>query len=934
LPQIVVRGGVVTVSDSAADDRPPMVVRDIELTSTPVAEAAVAGGLPSVRIEGSAGGPQVRRIELHASCDGGSRLCIGNVKIHQLQVGEPIYAWIEPLLPSAAKSTRVSGTIDGTVSATWQCGGASPPEVAAKLALSGGRLVDPRLSQPVTELAGDIVVDARQLVIEQMRGKWKSAAVAISLNRSGWAANAPIGLAARLDNAPLDEDLYNVLATAANPPNAVGIPIANLLLQECQKYRPTGLANATIQATFDGQKWLATATLEGRQLAFESDKFAYRLTDGAGTIRFTPADGVQLPKLALNLTAVAGGQRLRIDGEVTDPRPGAAGWVQVQGEGLEIEDRMIAALKETPRQVIASLHPSGKFNLTHWRIDRPQIGVEPQMSLRLDLTDVRINYEHFPYALREIRGVIEATGNQWTFSNLVSGGRRAIHGEGFLRPGVEGNELWLRFAGQNVPLDDNLFYALQPQVQEAWKQLRPTGSINLTAEVRHRVGQGKPSIGVVVQPAPNSSLRPVFFDYPMEDVSGTITFDDGEIALHDVKAHDDSGVKMGANGKGSFSPDGGWEFSLHGLWADRMMLGSTLLSAMPPQLSRIVSALRPSGYFSLHDGALRFRKPPSEIAALETAWDVHLVSHQSDLSCGVDLQNISGTVQLKGKSDGQRSYSSGELDLETVVYQGVQLTNVRGPFWVDESQCHLGRYAANHTVGEQTRRVSGNVYGGAIVGDGWVQFGVLPQYGVEAEITGADLNRLIVERFGGRQSFQGKMDAQVMLKGEGASMARLAGDGKVHIREANIYELPLLMGLLKTLRTGGGDKTAFNQSDITFRIQGPHVYLDQIDFLGDVVDLKGYGETDFDQNVKLIFRGEFGPREYHVPLVKNIVGHMSQQVMTMYVDGTLTNPHVTKEAFPELSQILKQIRTDLETPAPPAATRQAQRDMFGREANR
>jgi hypothetical protein len=583
--------------------------------------------------------------------------------------------------------------------------------------------------------------------------------------------------------------------------------------------------------------------------------------------------------------------------------------------------------------VIESLRPSGKFNLTHWRIDRSQAGVEPQTSLRIDLTDVRINYELFPYRLEKIRGVIEAQGDQWTFSNLESGGLRTIHGEGFLRPGVEGNELWLRFTGQNVPLDDNLFFALQPEVQEAWKQLRPTGSINLTAEVRHRVGQGKPSIGVMVQPAANASLRPVFFDYLMDDVSGTIAYNDGAITLHDIRAHDDSGTTMGANGGGSFSSEGGWQFTLNGLWADRMTMRPALLAAMPPQLSRLINQLRPNGSFSLHDSQLTFRKPPSEIAALETEWNVRLGCHRGDLSCGVELQNITGTVQLAGKSDGQRCFSSGELELETVTYQDVQLTNVRGPFWVDESRCHLGAYAANHT-GQPARRISGNAYGGAIAGDGWVQFDVLPQYGVEAEIAGADLNRLIVERFGGRQSFQGKMNAQVMLKGEGSSMARLAGDGKVHISEANIYELPLLMGLLKTLRTGDGSKTAFDQSDITFRIQGPHVYLDQIDFLGDVVDLKGYGETDFDQNVKLIFRGEFGPREYHVPLVKNIVGHMSQQVMTMYVDGTLTNPHVTKEAFPELGQILKQIRTDLETPAAPAAARQAQRDMFGRETNR
>ena len=933
VPKIVIRGGELSVIDSADAGRPPVVVRDIELTVAPVADAAATGGLPSLRIDGVAGGAQVRRLEVHAAYDAATRICNGNIAIHQLQAGEALFAWIEPMMPPVAQATRVTGMVDGAGNASWRFDGRSRPEFTAKLALSGGRLSDPRLSEPVTELVGDIVVDAGQLKVEQMRGKWKSAAVAISLNRVGWAANAKLAVSARVDDAPLDEDLCKVLATAANPPNATGIPVASLLLEECEKYRPTGFANATVQATFDGVRWSPTATLEGRQLAFESDKFAYRLTDGAGTIVFTPADANTQAKLQIKLTAVGGGQRLRIDGEVTDPRPGAAGWVQIQGEGLEIEDRMIAALKETPRQVIASLHPSGKFNLTHWRIDRPQAGVEPQTSLRLDLTDVRINYEHFPYALREIRGVIEAKGNEWAFSNLISGGRRTIYGEGFLQPAAEGHELWLKFTGQNVPLDDNLFYALQPPVQEAWKQLRPTGSVNLTAEVRHRVGQGKPSIGVVVQPAPNSSLRPVFFSYPMDDVSGTIAYNDGEITLHEVKAHDDTGAMMGANGKGYFSPDGGWEFTLNGLWADRRMVGSALLAALPPQLSRLVNQLRPNGFFSLHDGELTFRKPASAIATLETAWDVQLESHRSDLSCGVELRNVTGAVQLVGRSDGQRCDSSGELDLETVTYQDVQFTNVRGPFWVDESQCHLGRYASNHT-GQQARHLSGNVYGGAVAGDGWVHFGVLPQYGVEAALTGADLNRLIVERFGGRQTFQGKMDAQVMLKGEGSSMARLAGDGNVHIREANIYELPLLMGLLQVLRTGAPDKTAFNQSDIKFRIQGPHVYLDQIDFLGDVVDLYGYGETDFDQNIKLIFRGEFGPREYHIPLVKNIVGQMSQQVMQMYVDGTLTDPHVTKEAFPEISQMLKQIRTDLETPAGPAAARQAQRDMFGRETSR
>lgn len=939
-PTVIVHGGAVTISEEGDGAKPAIEIRDVAATVTPRAGSA-AGGPPTLEVAGTAGGPSVRRVTFQAAVDGAAQQIAGEVTIDQLQLNEALHAWIEPALPEAARATRLSGVVDGTVRGTWSAGGAAAAEFTAKLSVSGGRLTDPRLSQPVTDMTAQVTMNGAQLAISEARAKWGSAAVALSLNRSGWSASAPVALSARVDGVPLDESLLEVLATAGNPRGARGLPIANLLREECAKYKPTGVGSGTLQATFDGYRWTPTATLDCRQLAFESDKFAYRLTDGAGTLAFKPAEAERPARIEIKLTAIGGGQRLRIDGEVLDPRPGAAGWVQIQGEGLEIDDRMIAALRDKPREIIASLHPAGKFNLAYWRIDRPQPGVEPQTSLRLDLTDVRINYDHFPYALREIRGAIEARGSHWTFSNLVSGGRRTIHGEGHLRPTPAGGELWLKFTGQEVPLDDNLFYALQPPVQEAWRQLRPTGAVNLTAEVRHLVGQGKPSVGVVIQPGPHSSVRPAFFSYLMDDVSGTIAYRDGEVTLHELKAHDDNGAWMGGSGKGFFAADGGWEFTLSGLWADRMTARPALLAAMPPQLSAIINQLRPSGSFSLHDGELAFRKTASALTPVETGWDVQVECHQTDLNCGVELRNIHGAVRLVGRSDGQRCYSSGELDLESVAYQEVQFTNVKGPLWVDESQCRLGRWATDQ-MGQPVRRVTANVYGGSVASDAWVRFGALPQYGAETTLTGADLNRMMVERFGGQQAFQGKIDAKMMFTGEGSSLARLAGDGTVHIREANIYELPLLMGLLKVLRTGAPDKTAFNQSDIRFRLQGPHVYLDQIDFLGDVVDLKGYGEVNLnafgastlDHDMKLIFRGEFGPREYHLPLVKNLVGQMSQQVMTMYVDGTLSEPHVTREAFPEIGQMLKQIRTDLEAPAAGAATRQAQRDRFGAESSR
>jgi hypothetical protein len=158
--------------------------------------------------------------------------------------------------------------------------------------------------------------------------------------------------------------------------------------------------------------------------------------------------------------------------------------------------------------------------------------------------------------------------------------------------------------------------------------------------------------------------------------------------------------------------------------------------------------------------------------------------------------------------------------------------------------------------------------------------------------------------------------------------------GNVHIREANIYELPLLVSLLKILRHGAPNSTAFDQSDIDFEIKGPHITLKRIDFLGDVVDLYGYGETGFDEHVKLAFRAELGPRDYALPLVKNFVGHTSGNLMRLYVDGTLTDPKVATEAFPGFNQILQQVRTDFEAGGGPAAREAARTDPFGRPIGR
>jgi hypothetical protein len=61
-------------------------------------------------------------------------------------------------------------------------------------------------------------------------------------------------------------------------------------------------------------------------------------------------------------------------------------------------------------------------------------------------------------------------------------------------------------------------------------------------------------------------------------------------------------------------------------------------------------------------------------------------------------------------------------------------------------------------------------------------------------------------------------------------------------------------------------------------------------------------------------------------MMKSLIGQANQQIMQMYVTGTLSQPQVTREAFPKINQMLQQVRQDLEDPVG-AAERQAQRGI-------
>jgi len=314
-------------------------------------------------------------------------------------------------------------------------------------------------------------------------------------------------------------------------------------------------------------------------------------------------------------------------------------------------------------------------------------------------------------------------------------------------------------------------------------------------------------------------------------------------------------------------------------------------------------------------GAVDFTKP-GPTAPLHTSWNVDLFLDRASLQAGAALENIFGRVRLTGSSDGTRYASRGELDLNSLTYKNFQFTEVIGPLWFDNNTVVLGDWGPQYRPpGQGGRRVTAKLLGGTLAGDCHVQLGPLPHYHLVASISQADLGTFANENLASHQRLEGKVLANIDLHGQRRADS-LFGSGNIHLTDANIYELPVMVSLLKIIRAKPPDATAFTQSDILFNIRGEYIILKRIELNGDAVNLKGQGFLKLDGQTNpinlqlhtMVGRG-------NIPLLTGLLSEASQQIMTIQVTGTLDHPITKPQAFPAANQALQQLQAEPERPS-------------------
>ena len=793
---------------------------------------------------------------------------------------------------------RIAG-LRGRISMDWQAAGTLTALEAAVFSVTGrlesGRFEHASLPSAMSDVTAGFQVDRTGLRFEKLEAHAGSTLLRGSGRYAGWTNTADFDLLLEAERLVVGRHWEGMLPAS--------------MASQWSKLLPAGEVDVRAQVARRNGTIEPNVSLRCRNVSLTHYRFPYRLDRTVGTVV------LEGKALSIHLTGQAGGHPVQVQGSfrTVSPSPatnepgGTYGTLEVRGENMRIDDTLLAAMPSRSADIIRTLRAAGTFDFV-FRHDRtPTLPGGHANSLGIRLVQCSMAYAGFPYPLSNVSGSIRMDRGHWTIRDITgSNDTGVVRCNGMLVPGADNDgELTLQLAGTGVVLERELRDALPAGVRQIWDDVDPRGNAEFSATVRHHVKARRTEVEIEATPQGDTvSIEPAWFPYRLERLRGQLHWKNGLLTFEQVRGtHDRTTVTAG--GVCRFVPGGGWHVSFEELSADRFRADHDVLQALPVGLQQAISAVHLRGLLSLA-GSLDIHSTAGSPAA---SWDMQLDVEQGSLDVGTPIEHVHGGIRLRGQSDKNSWQTFGDMAIDSAMWRGMQLTAVQGPLAMDASGVRFGATAAR--AGEQgaPRRVSARVAGGTLLLDGSVAAGDPGGFAVAASLGDADLERLAGDTLSSAHPYRGRVFSTVEVSGSRGGAHSLAGRGQVRLRDADIYELPLVVAMLKMLRVKAPDLNAFGSSIVDFRIEGPRAYLDNIELSGDAISLVGNGEIDFDSNVHMTFRSIMGDSATQLPAMKRVLGGASGQFMLIHVDGTLPHPEMTSEAFPTLAAAIQKLQS-------------------------
>ena len=592
--------------------------------------------------------------------------------------------------------------------------------------------------------------------------------------------------------------------------------------------------------------------------------------------------------------------------------------ITVVAADMPLDDKLSHALGRDGSKWMGWMHPEGSAKRITAVVRNPP-GGRVDYTVQAVLEDVAVTPQQCPYRLEHAKGTFTVTPQSVVIHDF-SGRHGSAQVGVFPRPdGQPGGRIDLggRVLGIDLtvtspllPLDQDLYRAVPPQIARIWKRLSPVGSAGLELHLVQSAQTGEFTYRAVVTP---HDMKVTFdeFPYTFRGVNGTAVATPGVVDIPSMTAAWGD-THAGISGK-IVSDEKTDKIRLVSVEARNLPLDKALLDAMPGELETFRGQLKSGGMLDVSFSSLEItrtdRAPASAPAASgpasapaswrDATWSVNGTIGFKDmvLNLGQDAKT------LTGKISGAGSRTAAGLDLQARV----DLDKLQvGPRIATDLHGQIAKSASGQVV--QVKDFAGKVYGGIVTGAAQFKLSAPLEYGLRLDIEGVDLGDLIdagLEPGAKKSSMAGKLSGRVQYSFKPAVQPPQQATGQLWITQAKLVKLPVMLDLLHVLTLSLPGESAFTDGSLTYTLKGKKLVLSEIHFTGSGLSLVGSGTLNLDTE-KLDLTFLTGSTKLpRIAFLSDLLEGLSHELSEIRVTGTLRKPKMATVPFHSVKDVIE-----------------------------
>ncbi len=893
LPILVIKQGTFVFEDrQAPPGTPPVEVTGVNLT-------LINDPLPSVTFEGSGTSESLGAIRLHGTWQRDSRAASLSLQADGVA--------LTPLLVQRLAACRLDlkglepfaleGRADLKAEVEYQPGSGVPLGYDVRWQVRQAKVGHPKLPFDLenVEAAGRCVNG--RLTVERLTATSGPAQLELLKGTAVLGRGEPdFDAVLSVKHLPLDQKLYDRL------PEGVQVLAKN--------FNPQGPATVQVRASRRDGRWLQHQyTLLPENLRVCYKDFHYPADRITGAVEYDHLDDLT----RVHIEGQAGGQPVTLRGTWKGHGLDAEARLELTATGLYLSKELLGALPEGLRKLAESFHATGRCHGKALFLHSPGVAA-CQATYHVQFFDTAVRWDHFPIPLEKVSGLLEIYPNlTWEFRDFRGthhGGEVAVAGRTF--PPAQGapagtpGRLVLEIGGKDIPLDRDFKEALQPmpKLALAWATFAPAGKLSFTAKIDRL--PGKPDDTDIRVDVRGCSIEPTFFKYVLHDLSGEFRYARDQLTFTRVTARHDATRLVLEKGVVDLYANGGFYADLADLRGNPVRPDDQFLAALPEGLRTAMKGLGLRDPFAVQTRLVIAQT--GETGGLpDVFWDGQMWVRGAKLQVGVDVEDVTGTLASVGRHNGRQLLGvGGNLVLQRATVFGQPFHDVHAHLRIKEASpdvLTLGLWAP--------------VHGGEVSGQARVDFHSDLKYELNLTASQVKLEDFGRHNFGPKSQLSGIAAARLHLTGDGSGTENLKGNGNIDIPYTaltKLYNLPLLLDLLKFLGLRWPDRTLFEEAHAQFSVEGQRVHIGRLDLLGNVISLWGRGEVNLDgTDVHLDFYPSWARLEQLLPAgVRSIPPAISKTLLKIEVRGKVTGGpkdlQFHKKPIPVLVDPLLQMR--------------------------